>query len=314
MPSDHIDCPFCSKKVSRINFGAHLLSKEHSQRFYDENKSAFNGAYNRVVEKKEDPEKLLCLKAGSEQVRICLGCKRCYAYVAMRKEATTHFEDHPDCCEKVRKALTTLCGPKEVVIADPDALQRENDALKREIERLKKQPVITTPAPIVMTEGGITQEMYDEVVREKEAAEEESEQLMPFRRLWKEFLPGAFAGPADFAIEISEIKDFLARRKEVAAVPPPPKPKLNEERVAAYVEANIRKDSTAMCELGKSLTNEEGAEANKRLLAHFTKPAPAPAPSSAAFKPPPINPPVLTSTLKKGKQTDAEKLKALLKT
>ena len=303
MPSDHIDCPFCSKKVSRINFGAHLLSKEHVQQFYDANTSIFTSAYNNIVVRKDDPEKLLCLKAGNEQVRICLGCKRCYAYVAVRKEATTHFEDHPECCEKVRAALTTLCGPKEVVMPDPDALQRENDALKREIERLKKQPIITTPVPIVMTESGITQEMYDEEKTAREEAEADSDrvrsQMMAFRVAWKELLPGAFAGSMDIPIEIKEIQDFLARRKETA--PEPPKPKFTEAKVAAYVAAHISRDWEGQGKIGITLNNVDLEEASRRIMEHEKKPKP-----QVRFEPPP-EPKVLTSTLMRGKQTDRER-------
>ena len=302
MPSDRVACPLCSKMVSRLNLGAHFLSRAHLNDFLNDKaiKQTLHAFYNCKVLRKEEFDKLPTFHIKDEGFNICLGCKRCYTTDSIRKEKRNHFENHPECCEPFRAALTTLCGPKEVVIADPDALQRENDALKREIERLKKQPVITTPAPIVMTEGGITQEMYDEVVREKEAAEEESEQMMAFRRLWKEFLPGAFAGPADIPLEISEIKDFLARRKEAAAAPEPPKPKpkIDQAKVEAFVEANINHDRDGMCSLGALLTTEESAEATKRLAAHYSKPKPAPAPAPA-FQPPPLNPPVLTSTLKR---------------
>jgi len=277
MPSDRVACPLCSKMVSRINLGAHFLSKAHSHDFSDDKdvKKTLTAFYNSKVVRKEDFEALPTFYIKNEGFNLCLGCKRCYTTDSIRKEKRNHFENHPECLEPFKTALTTLCGPKDVVMTDPDALQKENDALKKEIERLKKQQVIPTPAPVVMTSDAELQEKYDTLLSEKEELEEDSDKMRArmskWRGLWKEFLGDAFPEKTDFDMELEIVKEFVAKskkqpseRKEEAPASAPA-PKVNQSKVDAYMAAHVAQDLEAQGRIGTSLTNAEFTEVTRRI-------------------------------------------------
>ena len=316
MPSDRVACPLCAKMVSRLNLGAHFLSRAHFDDFINDKaiKKTLEAYYNSKVVRKEEFDKLPTFYVKNEGFNICLGCKRCYTTDSIRKEKSNHFENHPECCKPFCEALTTLCGPKEVVMTDPEDLQKENDALKAEIARLKKAAVITTPAPIVMSGDSEWKEKYDALLSEKDEVEEECDknrsEMMAFRKLWKEYLPSVFNGPMDIPLELEEIKSFLEKKN----APPPPEPikeapKVNQAKVEAFVAAHIARDWDGQGKIATTMNMAETAEASRRVNEYENRSNAAPAPPrQVAFQPPPVNPPVLTSTRRLlSKSLDREK-------
>ena len=323
MPCDRVACPLCAKMVSRLNLGAHFLSRTHIHDFLNDKaiNQTLQAFYKSKVVRNEEFKNLPTFSVKNESFNLCLGCKRCYTAESMRKEKSNHFENHPECCEPFKAALTTLVGPKEVGMTEPDALQKENDALKREIERLKKQPVIPTPANIGMTGDVVPKEEYDRLDEENDETQATN---MCLRGILKDIFGERFPTRVSGKEEIEILKDLAKNLNAPAPAPEPPKPEpksvmYNEAKVQAYLEAHIAQDLDEQQRLDKSMNFYDRREVHLRVNAYEASrtkapvPAPvAPAPAapahSSAFQPPPLNPPVLGSTLRRGKMTDRERV------
>ena len=287
-----------------MNLGPHLLSKVHIHEVKEQNLKKFQS-----LKEKEKITSLPVFNVGkNDMFDMCLGCKRCYTHGSVRNESVTHFNDHPECQSAFKTVITTLFEEKGVGMTDEEKLKKENDALKAEIQKLRQAPVIPTPDTIGMTSDSELKKKYDELMTEKEELEASNEELSSetsqyrslFRTLLGDRYPKGIYGQEYF----EELKKLITPPAPVAAPIPVLAPKLNEERVHAYVEASKAGDLEAQGKI--RLTDAEMGMALKQIEEHFEKPkqfslAPMPVPQPSAPK-------ILTTTKKMmGKMTEREK-------
>jgi hypothetical protein len=279
--------------VSRLNLGAHLLSKVHTSDFLNDTttKNTLQSFYASKVVRKEEFDKLPTFYVKNESFNICLGCKRSYTTDSIRKEKRNHFENHPECCEPFRSALTTLCAPKE---DSNDTSQAELAALRLENRRLKEQ-LAAKPKEVSASIPVEETEEYKELERDND---ETFKKFRDLRDIVKDLMGDKLNTKLDWSAQLFDIKEYVEKLKQPLEVKEEPEetkqpskaaPKVNQSKVEAYVAANIAHDLKAQNEIGPTLSTADFEEASKRVKEYFTKPKEAPkaaplAPPKAVFE------------------------------
>ena len=293
MPSDRVRCPLCSEEVSRNKFGGHLLSKKHQD--------ALRTTNERHIDRwKKQADYLANLPAfpnwpdlpqlttrGDNDFFCCFGCKGAWV-----NQPYEHLRVSKGCVAGHVKGLRALCG---VVLTPEDKVA----ALEAQIAELKRQLSDTTSGRVVEASGECgCKERTDELETENEnLTTENSRYRKAFRTLLGDKFPQKIYGDA-FFVALDEVIEEM--KAPPAAPKPPPLPRLNESKIAAYVAASAARDWDAQNSI--VLSDTEMTEAYKRIKAAESAPR-----VSAAFNPPPLAPQVLTSTIRRpGKMTQRE--------
>ena len=327
---DVVRCGACKKDISRNKFGSHIVSSSktadgetHLAYFLRHNSEQLKKIYQQhIVEGKKltSSSTFYKFKIGRDDYHICLGCKKAYVNDCLHLSSKK-------CCEAYLGWVGHHLSP-----------EKSKDDRIKELEALLAQSYqgkVGEVSGVALKPSTAHIERIEELEKENAEKDEEIEtkevEIFKYRGLLRTLLgdkfPAKLSSPTYFEELEEAVQSLVAPAPEPAPEPPkpePPKPKFNEARVAAFVAAHIARDWDAQGKAAKSMSDEDTAEASRRINEYEAKPKPKPAlvaapnpppASSSAFQPPPVNPPVLTSTRTRipGKQLYREK-QALLQT